>query len=249
MQCVRSGLRGLSWVVVWWTRPNYALGSPMPSKRPSPQRLLRTAEIDAFFSLLAERIVPQAELDWESCFDLLVAVVLSAQCTDRAVNRVTERLRRLCPGPQGYLDLGEEALQAEIRSIGLFRNKTRFILGICRGLLARFGGEVPSCREDLESLPGVGRKTANVVLNVGFGQPTLAVDTHVFRVSNRVGLVRAKNPLETERQLLTKVPQRFMLHAHHYLILHGRYTCKARKPDCRECPVAGLCTWPSKTLV
>jgi endonuclease-3 len=164
------------------------------------------------------------------------------------VNAVTARLRRTCPTPQHYLDLDEEALQEEIRSIGLFRNKAKSILGICRQLLDRFGGEVPQEREQLESLPGVGRKTANVVLNVGFGQPTLAVDTHVFRVSNRLGLARAKNPLETERQLLKKVPQRFMLHAHHYLILHGRYTCKARKPDCQECPVASLCTWPGKTL-
>jgi endonuclease-3 len=212
------------------------------------QRLLAPDEIEALFAALADRIDPKAELDWEAPFDLLIAVVLSAQCTDRKVNRVTERLRRLYPTPQSYLDLSEEALQEEIRSIGLFRNKARSILGICQQLLERFDGEVPRNRDELESLPGVGRKTANVVLNVGFGEPTLAVDTHVFRVSNRMGLVRAKNPLETERQLLKKVPQRFMLHAHHYLILHGRYTCKARKPNCQGCPVASLCTWPDKTL-
>jgi endonuclease-3 len=211
-------------------------------------RLLSSAEIDSFFAILADRIDPKAELEWETPFDLLVAVVLSAQCTDRNVNRVTKRLRPLYPTPQAYLDLGEEALQEEIRSIGLYRNKARAIIGICQQLLERFGGAVPQDREELESLPGVGRKTANVVLNVAFGEPTLAVDTHVFRVANRTGLVRAKNPLETERQLLTKVPQRFMLHAHHYLILHGRYTCKARKPNCQECPVASLCTWPDKTL-
>jgi endonuclease-3 len=217
--------------------------SPKPK-----QRLLARDEIDAFFAILAERIDPKAELEWETPFDLLIAVVLSAQCTDRNVNRVTERLRRLYPTPQSYLDLGEDALQEEIRSIGLFRNKARSIIGICRQLRERFGGEVPRDRTDLESLPGVGRKTANVVLNVAFGEPTLAVDTHVFRVANRAGLARAKNPLETERQLLKKVPQRFMLHAHHYLILHGRYTCKARKPNCQECPVRSLCTWPDKTL-
>ena len=219
----------------------------MPS-RTVRQKLLPRPEVERLFSLLAEAIVPKGELDWETRFDLLVAVVLSAQCTDRTVNRVTARLRRLCPTPQAYLDLGEEALREEIRTIGLFRNKARSIIGICRELLARFGGEVPGSREDLEALPGVGRKTANVVLNIGFGQPTLAVDTHVQRVSNRMGLVRAGNPLETERQLLTKVPQRFMLHAHHYLILHGRYTCTARKPKCGQCPVGRICTWPDKTL-
>jgi endonuclease-3 len=211
------------------------------------QRLLRPEEIEAFFAILAERIDPRCELDWETPFDLLVAVVLSAQCTDQKVNRVTARLRRLCPAPADYLALAETRLQEEIRSIGLFRNKARAILGLCRELLERHGGEVPRTRAELEALPGVGRKTANVVLNVGFGQPTLAVDTHVFRVANRCGLVRAANPQETERQLLTKVPQGVMLHAHHYLILHGRYTCKARKPDCAVCPVASLCTWPSKT--
>jgi endonuclease-3 len=211
------------------------------------QRLLRPEEIDAFFAILAEHIDPRCELDWERPFDLLVAVVLSAQCTDRKVNLVTVRLRQICPTPADYLALGEERLQEEIRSIGLFRNKSRAILGICRELIERHGGEVPRTRAELEALPGVGRKTANVVLNVGFGEPTLAVDTHVFRVANRCGLVRAANPQETERQLLTKVPQGVMLHAHHYLILHGRYTCKARKPDCAVCPVASLCTWPSKT--
>jgi len=211
------------------------------------QRLLRPEEIKAFFALLADHIDPRCELDWETPFDLLVAVVLSAQCTDRKVNRVTARLRRRCPAPADYLTLGEEDLQAEIRSIGLFRNKSRAILGLCRELLERHGGEVPRTRAELEALPGVGRKTANVVLNVAFAQPTLAVDTHVFRVANRCGLVRATNPQETERQLLTKVPQGVMLYAHHYLILHGRYTCKARKPDCAVCPVASLCTWPSKT--
>ncbi len=216
---------------------------------PSRQRLLKPAEIEAFFAILAERIDPKPELAWETPFDLLIAVVLSAQCTDRNVNRVTARLRPRYPRPEDYLALGEERLQEEIRSIGLYRNKARSILGLCRELRDRYHGEVPQTREELEALPGVGRKTANVVLNVAFGQPTLAVDTHVFRVANRTGLVRATNPLETERQLLTKVPQGVMLHAHHYLILHGRYTCKARKPDCAVCPVASLCTWPSKTSV
>lgn len=214
---------------------------------PSPrQRLLKPAEIDAFFAILAEHIDPKPELDWQTPFDLLVAVVLSAQCTDRSVNRVTAHLRERYPRPEDYLALSEEQVQEEIRSIGLFRNKARAILGICRELRDRHQGEVPRTREELEALPGVGRKTANVVLNVAFGQPTLAVDTHVFRVANRTGLVRASNPLETERHLLHKVPQGVMLHAHHYLILHGRYTCKARKPDCAVCPVASLCTWPSK---
>ncbi|NLF16883.1 MAG: endonuclease III [Lentisphaerae bacterium] len=205
------------------------------------------AEREAVFARLAERIVPRTELSWETPLDLLVAVVLSAQSTDRAVNRITARLWESCRTPSDYLALGEERLAEHFRSIGLFRNKARAVIGICRLLLERHGGAVPSRREDLEALPGVGHKTASVVLNVVFGQPTVAVDTHVFRVAHRLGLARARSPAETEEQLLRVVPAAYRRDAHHYLILHGRYTCTARRPRCPECPLADLCTYRRKT--
>jgi len=211
-------------------------------------RLMLVAEVDYFFTELARLIDPKSELNWRTPLDLLVAVVLSAQATDKSVNKVTEELWRQCRSPEDYLELGQDKLQEAIQTIGLFRNKARSIIGICRILLERHAGRVPDTREALEALPGVGRKTANVVLNVVFGQPTLAVDTHVFRVANRCGLVRAETPLKTEEKLLARIPERFLLHAHHYLILHGRYTCMARKPACDCCPVRQWCQYPDKGM-
>lgn len=210
-------------------------------------RRLKPAEREAVFARLSERIVPRTELSWETPLDLLVAVVLSAQSTDRAVNRITARLWESCRVPSDYLALGEARLAEHLRTIGLFRNKARAVIGICRLLEERHGGEVPSCREDLEALPGVGHKTASVVLNVVFGQPTVAVDTHVFRVAHRLGLARARTPAEVEEQLCRGVPKAYLRDAHHYLILHGRYTCTARRPRCPECPLADLCTYRRKT--
>lgn len=179
--------------------------------------------------------------------DLLVAVVLSAQATDRSVNRITAELWQRCRTPRDYLRLGEASLAEAIRSIGLFRNKARSIIGLSQALQERFAGQVPRRREDLESLPGVGRKSANVVLNVAFGEPVIAVDTHVFRASNRIGLVRADTPRQAEDQLMARTPEPFLIDAHHYLILHGRYTCTARKPACPTCVVGQLCTFRRKT--
>lgn len=209
-------------------------------------RRLRSSECEAVFERLASHIVPTSELTWSTPLDLLVAVVLSAQTTDRAVNRVTARLWQTCRTASDYLGFGEERLAEELRSIGLFRRKARAVVGICRQLVDRHGGEVPARREDLEALPGVGRKTASVVLNVAFGMPTVAVDTHVFRVAQRLGLTRARTPAETEEQLLRVVPARFLREAHHYLILHGRYTCTARRPRCAHCVVTSLCTYRLK---
>lgn len=210
-------------------------------------RRLRPCEREAVFERLSEHIVPKAELHWTTPLDLLVAVVLSAQTTDRAVNRVAARLWQTCRTAADYLGLGEERLAEELRSIGLFRTKARAVIGICRQLLERHAGEVPARRADLEALPGVGRKTASVVLNVAFGHPTVAVDTHVFRVSHRLGLSRARTPVATEEELVRSVPARFLRDAHHYLILHGRYTCLARRPRCPQCVVASLCTYRHKT--
>ncbi|MBN2452147.1 MAG: endonuclease III [Lentisphaeria bacterium] len=212
-----------------------------------PGALLGREACEGFFEALSKHITPRSELRWTTPLDLLLAVVLSAQSTDRSVNRITADLWRRCREPEDYLALGEDGLVEAIRSIGLFRNKARAILGICRALRERFGNRVPDTREELESLPGVGRKSANVVLNVAFRQPVMAVDTHVFRVANRTGLARGKTPLEVERQLMQRVPARFLTDAHHYLILHGRYTCTARRPRCAACPVADLCLFDDKT--
>ena len=217
----------------------------MTARRPT--RLLTPAQVRVFFDRLAAVIDPKSELNWSTPLDLLVAVVLSAQCTDKAVNRVTAELWRHCRTPDDYLRLGEAGLREQLRTIGLFRNKTRSVIGLCRMLRDEFGGAVPPTREELERLPGVGRKTANVVLNVVFGQPTLAVDTHVFRVANRVGLAKAKTPEKTELALLARVPAEHLRHAHHYLILHGRYTCTARQPRCPACPVRDVCNFPDQT--
>jgi endonuclease-3 len=201
-----------------------------------------------FFRILREaNPEPRSELEYASPYELLVAVVLSAQATDRSVNLATRRLFPAADTPAKMVALGEAGLREYIRTIGLFRTKAKHVIALSRMLLEAYGGRVPRSREALEKLPGVGRKTANVVLNVAFGEPTLAVDTHIFRVANRTGLAPGKDPLAVELKLLKVVPAEFRLHAHHWLILHGRYTCLARRPRCGECPVAALCGFRDKT--
>ncbi|OFZ88245.1 MAG: endonuclease III [Betaproteobacteria bacterium RIFCSPLOWO2_12_FULL_62_58] len=203
---------------------------------------------EIFTRLRAANPAPRSELEFNSPFELLVAVVLSAQATDRSVNLATEKLFRGANTPRKLLQLGQAGLESHIKSIGLYRTKAKNILATCSLLLERHGGEVPRTREELEQLPGVGRKTANVILNVAFGQPTIAVDTHIFRVANRTGIAPGKDVLEVERKLLKFVPEEFRHDAHHWLILHGRYVCKARKPDCPACPITDLCEYRSKTV-
>ena len=190
---------------------------------------------------------PQSELHYRSAFELLIAVILSAQATDKGVNLATRVLFRKARTPHGMVKLGLAGLKRYIRTIGLYNTKAQNIMATSRILVERFDGQVPRGREALESLPGVGRKTANVVLNVAFGEPTLAVDTHVFRVANRTGLARGANPRVVEDELLRVIPAEFMQHAHHWLILLGRYVCKARVPDCPHCPIARWCEYPDKT--
>nr|WP_034465184.1 endonuclease III [Afipia sp. P52-10] len=192
---------------------------------------------------------PRGELEHLNPYTLLVAVALSAQATDAGVNKATRNLFPVADTPQKMLDLGEEKLRDYIKTIGLYRNKAKNVIALSEKLINEFGGEVPRSREALESLPGVGRKTANVVLNMAYGERTMAVDTHVFRVGNRTGLAPGKTPLEVELGLERVIPQEFMLHAHHWLILHGRYTCLARKPRCEVCIINDLCRWPEKTTV
>ena len=192
---------------------------------------------------------PTTELEYDTPFELLIAVILSAQATDVGVNKATARLFPAANKPQQILDLGLEDLKRFIRTIGLYNAKAENIIKTCRILVERHGGEVPRERAALEALPGVGRKTANVVLNTAFGEPTIAVDTHIFRVANRTGLAPGKTPLAVEKKLLNVVPEPYLQDAHHWLILHGRYTCKARKPNCPECIVRDLCAFKSKTLV
>ena len=184
---------------------------------------------------------PTTELDYDSTFELLIAVILSAQATDISVNRATRRLYKVANTAESILDLGEQRLKAYIKTIGLFNAKAKNIIAACKILLQKYSGEVPACRAALESLPGVGRKTANVVLNTAFGRPTLAVDTHIFRVANRTGLALGKTPLIVEQKLLKSVPPQYLMDAHHWLILHGRYVCRARNPNCPECIVRDLC--------
>ena len=191
---------------------------------------------------------PATELHYRTPFELLVAVVLSAQATDKSVNLVTPRLFAAANSPAAMLALGQDGLEAYIKTIGLYRTKAKNLLAACRMLLERHGGEVPPEREALESLPGVGRKTANVILNTAFGEPTIAVDTHIFRVANRTGLAPGKNVVEVENKLLKLVPEAYRKNAHHWLILHGRYVCKARRPECPTCPILGLCEYRHKTL-
>jgi endonuclease-3 len=205
------------------------------------------ARREAFFDKLAAAMPdPKSELEHTTPFELLVAVVLSAQATDKSVNLATARLYPVANTPARIAALGVEGLEEYIRTIGLYRGKARNVVALSNLLLERHGGEVPRTREALESLPGVGRKTANVVLNVAFGELTLAVDTHVFRVSNRTGLAPGKDPLEVETRLMKVVPPRHLRNAHHYLILHGRYTCVAQKPLCWKCPVYAECGFPEK---
>lgn len=190
---------------------------------------------------------PTTELNYRSPFELLIAVILSAQATDIGVNKATQSLFAMAPTPEAMITLGLEGLEAQIRTIGLYRSKARHIQSTCHLLLERHGGAVPQTRAELEALPGVGRKTANVVLNTAFGEPTIAVDTHIFRVANRTGIAPGKNVREVEDGLLRKVPPAFKPDAHHWLILHGRYICKARKPLCTRCLIADLCEYPAKT--
>ncbi|MEW5726925.1 MAG: endonuclease III [Pseudomonadota bacterium] len=206
------------------------------------------SQTDDFFARLAAADPePRSELDYVNPYTLLVAVVLSAQATDAGVNKATGPLFAAVDTPAAMVALGEERLREAIRTIGLFKTKARNVIELSRLLLERHGGEVPRDRAALEALPGVGRKTANVVLNVAFGEPTIAVDTHCFRVANRTGLAPGKTPLEVEEGLMRAVPERWLQHAHHWLILHGRYVCKAKKPDCPRCPVRDLCAFPAKT--
>lgn len=200
-----------------------------------------------FLRLQAHNPHPTTELNYNSPFELLVAVLLSAQATDVGVNKATARLFPVANTPATILALGEAGLTEYIKTIGLFRSKARHLLQTCQILLQQHGGEVPQTREALEKLPGVGRKTANVILNTAFGQPTIAVDTHIFRVSNRTGLAPGKTVLAVETGLLKQVPPEFRQDAHHWLILHGRYICKARKPLCQQCCVSDLCGWKEKT--
>lgn len=198
--------------------------------------------------LAAERPNPVSELEYRTPYELLVAVVLSAQATDKSVNLATRKLYPVANTPKAILALGVEGLIPYIKTIGLYRNKAKHVIELSRKLLEDFDGVVPDDREALESLPGVGRKTANVVLNVAFGKPTIAVDTHIFRVSNRTGFAPGKTVEEVERKLLKFMPAQFKKDAHHWLLLHGRYCCKAAKPDCAHCPIAELCEYKKKSL-
>ena len=216
------------------------------SEKPIP--LLRQDRVNKLFDQLAAEIVPETELKWNTPLNLVIAVVLSAQCTDKMVNKATADLFERCKTTSDYLALGEDQLRHEIRSIGLYKSKAKNVIGLCERMQDVFHDEIPDNRKDLQSLPGVGRKTANVVLNVLFGQPTLAVDTHIFRLGNRLGLVRAKNPDQTEQMLLKRIPEKHLRDAHHYLILHGRYVCKARRPECWRCSVVDFCNYRGKEL-
>lgn len=191
---------------------------------------------------------PKGELDYVNVYTLLVAVVLSAQATDVGVNKATKALFAIADTPQKMVALGEDKVREHIKTIGLYRNKAKNVIALSRKLIDEFDGQVPQSREALETLPGVGRKTANVVLNIYFGEPTIAVDTHIFRLGNRLGIAPGKNPLEVEKKLEKAIPDQFKRHAHHWLILHGRYVCKARKPDCPTCLIADLCPYPAKTV-
>ena len=221
--------------------------NPAPKPRAARGSKLTSAEITELFARLrAGDPHPTTELEYTTPFELLVAVVLSAQATDVGVNKATRRLYPAANTPAAILALGEDGLKAHINTIGLYNAKAANVIALCRLLLERHGGEVPRTREALEALPGVGRKTANVVLNTAFGEPTIAVDTHIFRVSNRTGLAPGKDVRTVEDKLVRLVPAEFARDAHHWLILHGRYTCKARKPDCVRCVLHDLCRWPDK---
>jgi len=210
---------------------------------------MRDDQVEPFFATLrAANPLPASELAYTTPFELLVAVLLSAQATDAGVNKATRRLFPVANTPQAILALGQDGLEDYIKSIGLYRSKAKHLIQTCRLLVEQHGGAVPRSREALEALPGVGRKTANVVLNVAFGEETMAVDTHIFRVGNRTGLAPGRNPLEVELALLRRVPREYMVDAHHWLILHGRYVCVARTPRCWECAVIQYCDYQPKTL-
>lgn len=209
---------------------------------------MKREQIGRFFATLkAANPNPQTELEYASVFELLAAVLLSAQATDVGVNKATRRLFAVANTPQKILDLGQPGLEQHIKTIGLFRSKAKHLMQTCQILVAQHGGTVPCTREALEALPGVGRKTANVVLNVAFGEPTMAVDTHLFRLGNRTGMAPGKTPLEVEQKLLKNIPPEYLVDAHHWLILHGRYICQARKPLCWKCSVSQECGFKLKT--
>ena len=209
---------------------------------------MKKDDVETFFArMAAANPEPRGELNYKNSYTLLVAVVLSAQATDTGVNKATQKLFQVVKTPQAMLEFGEAKLRDHIRTIGLFNSKARNVIRLSQELLVEHGGKVPNDQEALERLPGVGRKTANVVRNIAFGEPTIAVDTHIFRIGNRTGLAPGKTPLAVEKKLLKAIPDHFKLHAHHWLILHGRYICRARKPDCPDCAVADLCRFKGKT--
>ena len=209
---------------------------------------MKKADIALFFATLqAANPTPKTELEYTTPFELMAAVLLSAQATDVGVNKATRKLFPVANTPQAILDLGVDGLESYIKTIGLYRSKAKHLIEACRRLIDVYGGEVPATRAELETLPGVGRKTANVVLNVAFGEATMAVDTHIFRIGNRTGLAPGKTPLDVELKLEKRVPPAYRLHAHHWLILHGRYVCVARKPRCLKCAVAPYCDFKPKT--
>ena len=220
------------------------------SKTKKPRSRLKPDAIEEMFRRWSQADPdPASELEYVNAYTLLVAVVLSAQATDAGVNKATGPLFAIADSPEKMVALGEDKVREAIKTIGLFRNKAKNVIGLSKILLEEHDSEVPRSREALEKLPGVGRKTANVVLNVAFGEPTMAVDTHIFRISNRTGLAPGKNPLEVELGLVAHIPEKYMQHAHHWLILHGRYVCKARKPECPDCLIADLCKFKEKTVV
>jgi len=205
-------------------------------------------DVDEFFARLSTADPdPQGELHYVNNFTLTVAVVLSAQATDAGVNKATDQLFKVADTPEKMLTLGEAKVRDYIKTIGLYRNKAKNVIALCKMLIADFGGEIPQTRDELVRLPGVGRKTANVVLNIAFGQPTMAVDTHIFRLGNRTGMAPGKNVDQVEAKLVKRIPAKWLNHAHHWLILHGRYICKARKPECWNCAVRDLCRFKGKT--
>jgi len=222
--------------------------APAKTPRPSARLAAARARAEAVFERLSQAApTPRTELEYSNVYTLLVAVALSAQATDVGVNKATRHLFPTVDTPAKMVALGEAALAETIKTIGLYKTKAKNVIALSQALLDKHGGEVPHDRDALEALPGVGRKTANVVLNVAFGEPTLAVDTHVFRVSNRIPLAKGKTPREVEDGLMKIIPERFLADAHHWLILFGRYTCKARAPACAACPIKDLCDYPGKT--
>ena len=229
--------------------PGKKAAGESPAQRGRGRKPVSAASVREIFTRFAGALPdPRGELDYINPFTLLIAVVLSAQATDAGVNKATPALFALADTPEKMLALGESKVSELIKTIGLFRTKARNVIALSERLVKGFGGKVPQRREDLESLSGVGRKTANVVMNVAFGLPQIAVDTHIFRVSNRIPLALGKTPHEVEMGLEKIIPDEFKLHAHHWLILHGRYVCKARRPECEKCLIADLCRWPEKTV-